>query len=197
MSLNLYVEGGGDSKALRRACARGFPRFLEKGGLAGRLPRIVACGGRQSAYGRFCITHNAGGNMSLLLVDAEGPVMDASSWQHLCDRDGWTRPAGATDDQCHLMVEVMESWFLADKIALISFYGQGFHGNALPGNLRAEDVPKADVFSGLNQATRSTQKGAYRKGAGSFDILARIDPGAVEAVAPHARRFLDTLRSLA
>ncbi len=198
MSVKIYVEGGGDSKSLKTACRKGFRRFLEKTGLEGRMPGIVACGGRQSTYERFATALAAGDGSPMLLVDAEDPVTAAANsadpWGHLRERDGWTRPIGAQDEQCHLMVQVMESWFLADNETLASFYGQRFRSNNLPRNPQIEAVPKADVLDGLSRATRETQKGAYSKGSHSFDILAMLDPATVEAAAPYAKRFLDTLR---
>jgi hypothetical protein len=80
VSVKLYVEDGGNSKALRRACAKGFRTFIDKAGLVGQ------------------------------------------------------------------------------------------------------------------RATRNTQKGPYSKGAHSFEILATLDPGSIAAAAPHAKRFLDTVR---
>lgn len=198
MSTRLYVEGGGDSKALKSACREGFRKFLEKAGVGGRMPRIVACGGRQNAYERFVTALGAADGTPMLLVDAEGPVAagadQADPWGHLASRDRWARPSGASDGQCHLMVEVMESWFLADKAALESFYGQGFRASGLPGNPQVEKVPKDEVLSSLARATGDARKGAYDKGSHSFDILARLDPRKVENAAPYARRLLDTLR---
>lgn len=194
MSIRLYVEGGGDSKALRTACRRGFQLFLEKAGVTGRMPRVVACGGRQNAYESFTTAHSTGEGNPMLLVDAEAPVTATGPWEHLNARDGWERPNDVSDDQCHLMVQVMECWFLADRDVLTSFYGRGFQTNALPGNPQVEQVSKADVLSGLTHATRNTQKKRYDKGSHSFDILGAISPAAVEAAAPHAKRFLDTLR---
>jgi hypothetical protein len=149
VSIKIYVEGGGDSKALKTACRRGFRLFLEKAGLTNRIAA----------------------------------------------RDGWRRPHGAADDQCHLMVQIMESWFLADKVGLASFYGQGFRENALPASQEVEQIPKADVLSGLAQATRDTRKGSYSKGSHSFHILADVDLASVEDAAPHARHLLETLRA--
>lgn len=54
VGMKLYVEGGGDTNLLRTACRQGFSEFLKKAGLAGRMPRVVACGGRQDAYDAFC-----------------------------------------------------------------------------------------------------------------------------------------------
>ena len=199
VSTRLYVEGGGDSKALRTACREGFRKFIEKTGMTGRMLRIVACGGRQNAYESFATAHAqvTGAGPPMLLVDAEEPVTATGPWAHLGARDGWTRPAGATDDQCHLMVQVMESWFLADRPALGDFFGQRFQESALPGNPHVEAVAKSDILDGLERASRATNKGEYAKGKHSFEILARVDPAKVSAAAPYAKRFLDILRATA
>ena len=131
----------------------------------------------------------------MLLVDAERHVTDASVWEHLRQRDGWPRPGRAHENHCHLMAQVMESWFLADRRTLKAFYGPKFHEKPLPSNPRIEQIAKADVLNGLARATRNTSKGAYDKGPTSFDILAEIDPSKVERSAPHAKRLLDTLRA--
>lgn len=196
MNSKLYVEGGGDSKALKTACRKGFRSFLEKAGLTGRLPRIVAGGSRRNAFERFKTAHDHGNGTVLLLVDAEGPVTADGVWQQLQARDGWQRPNGATDEQCHLMVEVMESWFLADREALEAFYGQGYRSNALPPRQNVEEVPTEDVFNGLAQATRNSTKGGYDKGAHGFKILEKLDPAKVRDGSPHADRFISTLSRL-
>ena len=143
MSAKLFVEGGGDSKMLKTACRKGFRLFIEKAGLRGRMPRIVACGSRTNAYQDFTRENESPARHDgspHLLVDSEEPVREAGPWLHLKVRDGWDRPDGATDDQRHLMVEVMESWFLADREALGTFYGQGFRGTALPQNQHVEQI---------------------------------------------------------
>ena len=94
------------------------------------------------------------------------------------------------------MVQVMESWFLADRPALQEFYGQRFRSQALPGNQNIEQVPKQDVLNGLRQASRATPKGAYDKGAHSFKILEILDPAKVTATSLYARRFVQTLLDL-
>ena len=67
--------------------------------------------------------NNGGPNdLPLLLVDSEGPVAAGqTSWQHLKARDNWDKPRPVSDDQAFLMVEVMETWFIADR----HYYG--FH----------------------------------------------------------------------
>lgn len=97
VGLKLYVEGGGDSKTLRTACRRGFAEFLRKAGFVGRMPRIVACGGRRHAYDDFC-TAIRNGESAMLLVDSETPVAvnhnpdeegkGGQPWAHLEARQG-------------------------------------------------------------------------------------------------------------
>lgn len=193
MSRKLYVEGGGDSKSLKVACRRGFRRFLEKAGVQ-RQPGIVACGSRDNAYGSFCTARDQG-RAALLLVDAEAPVRPGDPWKHLHSQDGWKRPSGAGESQCHLMVQVMESWFLADPDALATFYGPSFTPKHLPASPDIEKVPKKRVLRGLAKASRRTRKGKYDKGPDSFKILEALNPDRVEAASHHARRFLDTLRN--
>lgn len=193
VSTRLYVEGGGDSKALRAECRRGFSEFLRRAGLAGRMPRIVASGSRINAYDSFrtALTQSPSSSGSpMLLVDAEGPVTLAGPWEHLHARDGWSRPGGARDEQCQLMVQCMETWFLADRESLARYFGNGFRESALPGNIQVESIPKADVLDGLDHAARDTSKGRYSKGEHSFRILAIIDPSRVTDAAPWATRFI-------
>ena len=190
--MKLYVEGGGDRRESKRACRKGFTSFMGKAGLQGNMPSIVACGSRKNAYDRFRIAH-ATGESAMLLVDAEGQVTAQGPWQHLKTRDNWDRPTAATDEQCHMMVQTMESWFLADVDVLESYYGANFRRQALPQNRNIEDIPKRDVDNGLDRATRNTQKGRYSKGRHSFEILERLDPEKVAASSPYAKRLIDAL----
>ncbi|MDE2766423.1 MAG: DUF4276 family protein [Chloroflexota bacterium] len=197
VNTKLYVEGGGDRRETRTACRRGFEFFLRSAGLSGRMPRVVPCGRRDNAYDDFKTAHMHNDEVAMLLVDAEGPVTAAGPWAHLAKNGGkdsdWKRPKGAKDRQCHLMVQMMESWFLADKDALASLYGDGFRKNALPQNLKIEQIPKEDVRKGLERATRDTNKGAYHKGKHSFAILALLDPVKVTAASPYADRLIKAL----
>ena len=195
MSTTVYVEGGGDkdTKALRTQCRRAFSEFFRKAGLTGRLPKVIACGSRERAFEDFC--HACNGRFSgvpVLLIDSEGPVVDADPWSHLKRSDGWDRPRSAPDGTAHLMVQCMESWFHADKESLAGFFGTGFNRNAMSG-ASTEDIPKADVERGLMSATRQSRKGAYRKGRHSFDVLRRLDVDKVCRASPHAKRLIETL----
>lgn len=164
VSVKLYVEGGGGSKTLKTACRKGFQRFIEKAGLQGRMPRVVACGSRRNAYESFKTAHAGQDTTVLLLVDAEGPVTAESPWQHLEIHDNWDRPDHATDDQCHLMVQIMESWFLADPQTLKTFYGQGYRPDALPSDQHVERIAKRDVSTALPAPPGIPRKAAMIRG---------------------------------
>lgn len=200
--MKLYVEGGGDSTALKTACREGFTKFITKAGVQKR-PRIVACGGRRNAFDSFC-TAIAQGEAAMLLVDSEVVVADQHQygqtdqwlpWGHLRQCEGWDKPEAASDTDCHLMVEVMENWFLADHGALKSCFGQGFSEGALPASEDSvERISKKSVYAALGAATKNSKiKGAYSKGSHSFKLLAETDPSKVMAASPWARRFIEEL----
>ena len=192
VSVKVYVEGGGSARPLKTACRRGFKTFIESAGLTGNMPTIVACGSRGDAYNDFK-TALAAGQPAMLLVDAEGPMTALGPWEHLEVNDGWNRPSGATNDQCHLLVQVMESWFLADVAALQEYYGQAFRAQRLPKNLEIEKVPKQDVLNGMARATSGTPKGSYQKGRDGFGILEALDTDKVRQASVHADRFIKAL----
>ncbi len=93
------------------------------------------------------------------------------------------------------MVQIMESWFLADPDVLESYYGRGFRKQDLRQNPSVEQVPKQDVLDGLEHAARNTTKGRYSKGKHGFEILARIDPVKVRTASRYANRFIVALTS--
>lgn len=206
--VKLFVEGGGSTNALRTQCREGFARFIDRAGVA-RKPRIVACGSRREAFDNFC-TEIGQGRDAMLLVDSEAPIAaefqkpanlrDAwKPWEHLRQRpgDGWDRPAGAHDGDCHLMVQAMETWLLADREALGEFFGAGFDGGSFPSQENPlERASKNQVYDVLKDATRRLKtKDPYKKGAHSFKLLARVDPAKVTAACPWAMRFVEALKA--
>ena len=196
MRVKIYVEGG--PGRLDRECRRSFGKFLERAGLRGRMPSIIACGGRDGAYDRFCTAQrNVHANeFIILLVDSEeGIEAGVGPWGFLRNRDGWNKPSGTGEDNAHLMVQCMEAWFLADRDTLAQFFGDGFNANPLPNRPDVENIPKSDLYDALRGATRDSRKGEYGKGPHSFDLLAQLDPQKVVAASPYAKRLVDTLLS--
>ena len=173
MSPIIYIEGGGDrNENLERLFRRAWTKFFAAAGLEGHLPRVVRGGSRSRTFDLF---RKAAGNPSpdrvpLLLVDSEEPVQEGHSpWQHLNARDNWSPPGGAGDDQAFLMVQVMETWFLADREALRRYFGTRFRENALPQWPRLEDVSKARVFTAL-QGRHFSLLAPFRQGHGLISV---------------------------
>ncbi len=162
------------------------------------MPKVVRGVSRKQTFDQFAadIVERRPDVTLLLLVDSEAPVSpDHSVWQHLQARDGWDRPIGAGDDGAFLMVQVMETWFLADRDTLRNYFGAQFAENALRQWPELEAVPKQTVLDALQRATARCQR-RYAKGKVSFDLLAQVDPTRVEAACPHAKALLDRLKSL-
>ena len=181
-----------------------FAEFLSKTDLGiTRRPRVVPCGGREQAFDSFR-TAIAQGQNALLLVDSETAIHTLHQppapgsyrpWAHLHAQAAWDKPPAASDDDCHLMVQCMENWFLADKAGVQAFFGQGFNAAALPG-ASVETVPKNTVYEALQTATQACKtKAAYGKGRHSFKLLRAISPDKLEAASPWAKRFIDELRN--
>ncbi len=202
MKVSIYVEGGGDSKDLHARCREGFSKLIGKAGFTGRMPRIVACGGRQHAFDMFrTAIGNEQGFHPILLVDSEDPVNpqnelshgSAAAWEHLQSRDGWTRPQGTDDDQAQMMVTCTETWIMSDREALRKVFGARLQLSALLPVNDLEQRSRSDVQLALEDATRTCGRDkAYRKGKRSFQVLAELNPRALMNL-PHFKRFIEAL----
>ncbi len=194
VTATLYIEGGGEGRELGARFREGWNEFFESAGVGSRT-KIVRGGTRQQTFDRFTTAVEVGrpGTVPLLLVDSEDWVAPRNSvWQHLYARDGWSQPPDASNEQAFLMVQIMETWFLADRVALQNYFGAKFRQNALKQWPNLENIPKTTVLDVLEKAT---SKG-YSKSKVSFELLARINPALVEAACPHARALLNRLRNL-
>lgn len=201
----VYAEGGGggaNSAALHAEFRQALAEFFAKTTLGiTRRPRVVPCGGRQQALKMFTTAIQQGKN-ALLLVDSEAQVISAhmppmadtwQPWAHLLARDSWIQPVNAKDDDCHLMTQCTESWFLADWETVKNYFGQGFVEAALPAG-SIEAIAKLDVYAALQRATSGCiPKGVYGKAAHSFRLLSLIDASKVTMASPWAKRLIDEL----
>jgi hypothetical protein len=186
VKVRIYVEGGFEGST-KSDCRRAFAAFLGKVIRPGSF-KVIASGSRQNAYEDFSSAlRQHPEEYVILLVDSETSVT-ATPWQHLNMREGdnWQRPDGAGDDQAHLMVQVMEAWFLADQDTLAAYYGQRFLRNSLPRQEDIEQIEKNRVLDALRHASRKTQKGSYHKTRHGFDLLELISPAFVREASRHA-----------
>jgi len=130
-------------------------------------------------------THHQAWN--ILILDAEGPD-DGRLFDKLSI-------SGASRESVFFMVQIMESWFLADVAALKSYYGEGFKESAIPRHEDVEIVPKRDVYRFLNQATSETKKGKYSefKLDHSAALLRGLDARRVKGVSKNCRHIFETV----
>ncbi|RKZ73130.1 MAG: hypothetical protein DRR19_31295 [Candidatus Parabeggiatoa sp. nov. 1] len=194
--IRIYIEGGGDKKDTKKAIRIGFSEFLKDLRQIAQKKRIrwqiIICGSRQNAFGDFKNALKANPNaFNVLLVDAEAPV-HTTPCQHLKLRDDWDI-SNVDDDHCHLMVQTMEAWLIADIETLKQFYGQGFQDNAIPKNPDVENIDKKQLEPSLKAATRNTRKGEYHKIQHASKLLALLEVDKVRQAAPHCDRLFTTL----
>ena len=197
--IRIYVEGGGDEDEARgrlRAGLRGFLRDVwTDARRRGIRLNIVPCGDGVRTVRSF---HRAlkwhPDAFNVLLVDAEGPVTEASARQHLGTRDPrqWSGTR-IQDEHCHLMVQMMEAWLVADREKLAEYYKEGFHEKSLPDNPNVEQIDKETLQRALERATRQTKKGPYHKTRHAPDLLERIRPEVVRPRASFCDRLFRTL----
>lgn len=197
-AVRIYVEGGGEHKDGKQAVRIGMGQFLAPLRELARKSRlywnVVVCGSRNDTFARFQTARRKHPEaLNLLLVDAERAV-SADPRFHLQKQDGWDLGEVETDC-CHLMVQVMEAWLIADRKTLAEFFGQGFRENALPGDQDVEQVRKTDLMKGLEAATRNSRKGRYHKIHHGPKVLGRLDPQKVRERAPHCDRLFQTLET--
>jgi hypothetical protein len=200
--IRLYIEGGGDHHRTRRPFVTGFHTFFKElrdmAAARGGMVTVTMCGGRTQTCDDYKIaTQTHPESLNFLLVDAEGPVQGSSPWEHLRTELGKKlfESAKLVDKHCHLMVEAMEAWLVADRETLKEYYGQGFSENALPRHNNVEKIAKDALASGLENATRLTRKGRYHKTHHGPQILERIRPSVVRKKAPGCDRLFTTLET--
>ena len=195
MSAILYLEGGGDSKELHARCREGFRRLLERCGFQGRMPRLVACGGRDMTFSDFNFAHAGGiADFVAMWIDSEDLLGELeATWAHLKARDDWNQSAGSTDELVLFMTTCMETWLVADGAALREHFGSQLQDSALPPLHDLEKRGCHDVQGKLTHATRNCPN-AYAKGKRSFEVLGKLTPAVLEQHLPsfvRIRRILN------
>lgn len=131
-----------------------------------------------------------------LSIDCEGQAGDCSAPRlQQGFRTAWKPPneIAIDDSRVFRMIQIVESWFAADRDCLRRRYGQGFQESVLPNRHDIEATPKQDVFDGLQ---RATQKKAFKKGWHDGDLLRRLDPRRVRAQSAECGRICRTLTAV-
>ena len=192
------MEGGGPGAGGKAAIRRGMDRFLRSAKDAARTAGIrwnlVLCGPRSETYKRFRedLNQTQESVANILLVDAETRVT-TNVRVHLESQEPPWDLSGADDEAIHLMVQIMETWLVADPETLVGYYGKDFNVGSLPKRHDLEQEPKKQVEDALRNATKPTQKGTYHKIKHASELLGRIDPARVQARCRHCKRFFEDL----
>ncbi len=197
--IEVYMEGGGRTASSRALLREGAEEFLGELRSAARSRglelRIVCCGGRGEARADFVEARSEGRFAALLLVDSEKPV-EGDPRTHLVTHDGWGDLEPASESEIHLMVQVMETWLVADPQALARHYGPAFRTDLLPADQDLETVEKETVLATLEEATAPTSEGRYHKIHHARRLLGLIDSERVQARCPHCKRLFEMLTAL-
>ncbi len=195
--IRLYIEGGSSNKAQTKASLRqGFSVFFRSIIAQARAKKlkwtiIVSGSTTETIKGFLNAVRYYPNAQSFVLIDADGPVNKEPSF-FMADKVRGYYPHQYRQTS-HLMVQVMESWFLADSESLIRYYGQNFNRGSLPGASDIERVSKSDVFTALRKATSKTQKGSYHKIQHASELLKIINPEIVSRKATHCRSLFIAL----
>ncbi len=181
--LRIYFEGDEGLK-------RGFDTFLREIKTAARskgwdFDTVATNGTPAKDYITALKTHSRAWNV--LLLDSDEALVRSST--SLSRKKGLK---GCDPDSIFWMVEIMESWFLADPEALERHYKGGFKTKAVKGNREVEKIPKADVLRRLENATRRTKAGKYQKNH-AFKVLELINPARVRNAAPNCDRMFSVI----
>ena len=194
--IRIYIEGGGEARNIKAILREGFSNFLDELRQIARNKQIkwslILCGSRNNAFRDFknaLRTHPDAFNV--LLVDSEAEV-SKNPWAHLKNRDKWVS-SNIDDAHCHLMVQTMETWIVADIEALKEFYGQGFKEKSIPKTPEIEKIDRKLLAKCLKEATRGTSKGEYHKTRHAPKLLGQLDAREVRHKAPHCERLFETL----
>jgi hypothetical protein len=123
----------------------------------------------------------------ILLIDSAGPD-DGSLRENLMKSALWRKhaPKKLSTPAVYWMVHVMESWFIADQVALKAYYKKKFNPRALPKARDVETVLKPDVYESLKLASG----GKYDKASHAPKILEKLEPRTVRSRASNCDRFL-------
>ena len=175
---------------------RGFTEFFSSVAGLTRRPRMIA-GRGTPVRDFFAGVQRNPSSVNVLLMDSEGPD-NGQLIARLKDRGDWNASVARAvgDDQMHFMVQVMETWFLADRDAIRAYYGPQLLEGRLPNNPVVEHIGKREVIQGLEAATRDTQKRTYHKTRHAPELLAKLDAAKVRSAAPACDRLLQFLEQV-
>ena len=203
--IKVYIEGGGSTRYTKIPFREGFDVFfLYLKDLAFEHDcslTFIPCGGGEETLRNFDFAlANNPDSINLLLIDAEGTVINNSSPKsHLSSR--WQN-SNANDRQCHLMVQIMEAWFFANIDVLYDFYGIDRNNNSpldIYQNIQnVENLDEDKIRQTMLDISRCSSHGDYEeygKVKQAVEILEELDLDIVREKAYHCDKFCIAVES--
>ncbi len=182
--IRIYIEGDTKHKGkntditLRQGFNLFFRELVDKAKNKNITLRPITYGSKFETFKKFLDGKREYQNTFVLfLLDSDAPIDENETPKSFLQKQNplWHLQE-AEENQCHLMVQVMESWFFSDKEKLSEFYGQKFNLNKRAKNTNVEKIKKSDVENQLANATKNTQKGEYHKTKHGAKLLEIISP---------------------
>lgn len=199
--IRIYIEGDKKSKNSNISLREGFSNFFNDLRDKAREKHIrfdVILGGNSAEtfkdFLRGVKSHP--NSFVTFLIDSDDEVSEEDTPKSFLQKQEKSKNwewKNVGDEQCQLMVQIMESWFLADVETLQSYYGQKFNSKAIPKTNDVEKIAKLEVENSLNRATQNTQKGIYHKIKHGAELLTRIDVIKIKQRAKHCQRIFQTI----
>lgn len=199
--IRIYIEGDTSQKgkntdiSLRQGFNSFFRELIEKAKEKNITLRPITYGSKFETFKKFLDgAREYPESFVLFLLDSDAPIDDNETPKTFLQKQNQNWHLNKVEEnQCHLMAQMMESWFFADKEKLAEFYGKNFNVNSLSKHANVEKISKNDVENGLANATKNTQKGLYHKTRHGAKILEIINPNKVRESAPNCERLFQTI----
>ncbi len=189
MKIVVFVEGtAGDRGALRRT----FQEFFTRAGIPDGTIEIRPTGDgprTHKAFERYCNGSNSAQSAFLLIDSEREKAQNTANWRFAQENSNLQKPTSASEESLGLMVQCMETWFLADRDSAIAYFRLPGDGRPLPRHANPESVPKLEVLSAFDSASRRVRNRRYQKGDDALALLAMAQPTKIAAKCPHARIF--------
>ena len=199
----IYIEGGGPNQYTQLPFRKGFDAFFNYfKALASENDytlTFIPHGGREEVFKYFNLALiNQPNRINILMVDAEGSIdANVTSKTHL--QSEWDNP-DASEEQCHLMVQIMESWFFADLDTLYIFYNIDKENDEdlveYQGVKNVETIAKDKIIHSLINISKNSTHGDYKeygKRRQAIKIFENLDLDIVRDKAPHCDKFCKTI----
>lgn len=130
--IRIYIEGDTSQKgkntdiSLRQGFNSFFRELIEKAKEKNITLRPITYGSKFETFKKFIDgKREYPESFVLFLLDSDAPIDDNETPKTFLQKQNpnWHLKE-AEENQCHLMVQMMESWFFADKEKLAEFYGK-------------------------------------------------------------------------